>query len=179
MKRTHKKKLQRIYLLLLFICLISAIYFGVKFVHKNNKVVRVDIPVARLLTLNENYQFGIDDAGKIISLNDSPDIPSIIYSGDERIVVGGNLPKMQIRNLLDILKGLKLINYLYERTFWTIESNLIVQSKPTVVFDLKSDSSIQLASLQLILEKAKIDKDQIEIIDLRFDKPVLRYAQGK
>ena len=48
-----------------------------------------------------------------------------------------------------------------------------------VIFRLKNEVDIQLASLQLILDKAKIDEKELEFIDLRFDKPVVRYAPKK
>lgn len=205
MRRVHKRKLKRVYLLFLVACFILLLYFGIKFgnttiksFNKEEKI-QTNVPVVRLLSINKqatesgkvqeivdniasesantNDQFGVDKQGKVFVLDQVGDIPSVIYAGEGGLSVGKELSVAQTKNLLDILNGLKLINYLFERVFWTLENNLIVQSKPVIIFDLKSDSSIQLASLQLILEKAKIEKGQIDLIDLRFEKPVLRYAK--
>ena len=50
---------------------------------------------------------------------------------------------------------------------------------PKVFFRLDNEIDLQLASLQLILEKAKIDERILEFIDLRFDKPIVRFAPKK
>lgn len=54
--------------------------------------------------------------------------------------------------------------------------DLLVSSQPRIVFSLERDIKKQIASLQLILQKAKMDSKTIEIIDLRFDKPVIMYT---
>lgn len=48
-----------------------------------------------------------------------------------------------------------------------------------IIFRANTKLDVQIASLQLILEKAKIDESRIEFIDLRFDKPVVRFAPKK
>lgn len=50
---------------------------------------------------------------------------------------------------------------------------------PKIIFRLDNTIDIQIASLQLILQKAKIDESRLELIDLRFDKPVVRFAPKK
>lgn len=60
-----------------------------------------------------------------------------------------------------------------------IENILLVNSVPKMNFSLDKDSDMQLASLQLILSKAKIDEETIEFIDLRFDKPIVKFAPKK
>lgn len=52
---------------------------------------------------------------------------------------------------------------------------LLLDSFPKVALSLERDILKQLASLQLILQKAKIDEKTVVIIDLRFDKPVVEY----
>lgn len=51
-------------------------------------------------------------------------------------------------------------------------------SQPKIIFRLDNLDS-QIASLQLILKIAKIDASQLEFIDLRFDKPIVRIAPKK
>lgn len=51
--------------------------------------------------------------------------------------------------------------------------------KPKIIFDLKKAINEQLASLQLILAKSKIDEEKVESIDLRFENPIVKYAPRK
>lgn len=55
------------------------------------------------------------------------------------------------------------------------ENTLLLNTSPKLAFSLNRDILRQLASLQLILQKAKIDERVAEFIDLRFDKPVVQY----
>ncbi len=59
------------------------------------------------------------------------------------------------------------------------EDLFLINSVPKINFSLDKASDMQLASLQLILSKAKINEEAIEFIDLRFDKPVVRFAPMK
>jgi len=52
-----------------------------------------------------------------------------------------------------------------------------IESKYKIYFNLEEDMAFQLASLQLILNQDKIEKDKVEYIDLRFDKPVISYER--
>lgn len=61
---------------------------------------------------------------------------------------------------------------------------LVINSKPRIIFSLKKRLDYQTASLQLILAQSKINSDpdktgsnNIESIDLRFDKPVVVYGK--
>lgn len=47
--------------------------------------------------------------------------------------------------------------------------------RTTVVFDLEKETEKQLASLQFILRRAKIEGRLPAVIDLRFLQPVLKY----
>lgn len=61
--------------------------------------------------------------------------------------------------------------------FKLVDSALLVNSDQKVVLSLSKDIFRQLASLQLILQKAKIDGRAMDIIDLRFDKPIVVYGK--
>ena len=60
-------------------------------------------------------------------------------------------------------------------------NNLIVLTDPILLFTLSKTRDSQdsiyntLISLQLILNKAKMEGKLIKIVDLRFDKPVVEY----
>ncbi len=62
---------------------------------------------------------------------------------------------------------------------YIIDNFLITNSHPKVAFLLNKEREEQIASLQLILQKAKIDNKELEFIDLRFDKPIIKYAPKK
>lgn len=48
-----------------------------------------------------------------------------------------------------------------------------------IVMPLRGQIEQKVAALQLILDQAKIGEEKIEMIDLRFDKPVVKYAPKK
>ncbi len=57
--------------------------------------------------------------------------------------------------------------------------SLIIFAQYKVILSLQKDIPLQLASLQLITEKAKIDGRLLEVVDTRFNKPVVVYAPKK
>ena len=59
------------------------------------------------------------------------------------------------------------------------EDVLMNNTAPKIIFKLRNDIDKQIASLQLILEKAKMETSKLEFIDLRFDKPIVRIAPKK
>ncbi len=86
-----------------------------------------------------------------------------------------------IKKSISILEKLKTFG-LSTQTTQLVNEFLIIfpsESQPRIIFSLEKDNNLQLASLQLILEKAKIDKESMEFIDLRFDKPIVRFAPKK
>lgn len=182
MTRLHKKKLKRISLYLFGTCLVLLLLVSFRFSHvitrvvliKNKVEIRNDVPVLRLTD-----QYAVSAEGKVFPYDQALSLPEAIFIDKSQIEPGKYLPQEQLKNCLTFIDGLKLINFLFEQAVWDPKGNLIVQSKPTIIFSLENDAALQLASLQLILEKAKIGKGQIDLIDLRFDKPVLRYAQRK
>ena len=98
-----------------------------------------------------------------------------------------NIPKIYVYNILQndyLKKSLKILQYLkiigMDNTETNIINNfLITNSIPRVIFKLDQDLSLQIASLQLILQRAKIDSKELEFIDLRFDKPIVKFAPKK
>jgi len=60
-----------------------------------------------------------------------------------------------------------------------LDQDFLVLSPRKIAFSLKRDILKQLVSLQLILQKAKIDESMIETVDLRFDKPVVKFLPKK
>lgn len=112
--------------------------------------------------------FLLDEEGVIFS-GTAPEMPMKIYSSRKNI---------NFRNILAILNKIKVFGIEVMEAVET-ENILLINSSPKIVFDLSKEIDAQTASLQLILAKAKIDEETAEFIDLRFDKPVVRFAPKK
>lgn len=112
--------------------------------------------------------FLLDEEGVIFS-GTAPELPMKIYSSKKNI---------NFRNILAILNKIKVFGIEVMEAV-EMENTLLINSSPKVVFDLSKEIDVQTASLQLILAKAKIDEETAEFIDLRFDKPVVRFAPKK
>lgn len=119
----------------------------------------------------------------------SLDIPKL-YLYNSKISLGQELGA-SINNALKILSKTKTFGVDAEKS-WVIDNFLITDttSKSRVIFKLNDKVDIQIASLQLILAEAKInhrtiptepgiDSNKLEFIDLRFDKPIVRFAPKK
>lgn len=118
----------------------------------------------------------IVDAEGVIFSKDTEDlsIPKI-YTQNLDIPLGKNLKDDLIKNSLKILDKIKTFGIEHNET-WILEKFFIINGKPKVIFRLDEKVDTQLASLQLILTEAKIDLKELEFIDLRFDKPIVKYT---
>ncbi len=118
------------------------------------------------------------------------DNEGVIFSKDG---VGENLPSIFARDLNlslgkkpagNIVVSLKILEKskqfgLDVKTAEILDNFFILFTFPKVIFQLDGEIDLQIASLQLILSKAKIDLKELEFIDLRFDKPIIRFAPKK
>ena len=82
-----------------------------------------------------------------------------------------------INNIIKIFDKTKSLGIEIKQA-WLRENILVTETIPKMIFKLDNVDS-QLASLQLILSEAKIESKELEIIDLRFDKPVIKFAPEK
>lgn len=119
----------------------------------------------------------IDDEGTVFSKGIIENLPKI-YIFNKKLSIGGDLNEDFLTKTLLVQKFLKDFSL---NNFMVIIFNnlLIVEYLPKIVFRLDADINSQLASLQLILQKAKIDESRLEFIDLRFDKPIVKFAPKK
>jgi hypothetical protein len=76
----------------------------------------------------------------------------------------------KIKDLFD-QTGLKVTNLVFHDDYWEIN----LAGNLTVLLKEEADLSDQVASLQFILNRSKIEGKIPSKIDLRFDKPVLKY----
>lgn len=111
------------------------------------------------------------------------DSEGIIFSKDSR---QSNIPSIFIEEkpeniATSNLKILEKINeFGLDSKQAVISANfLVILSSPKIIFRTDEKVDIQLASLQLILKTAKIDDKTVEFVDLRFDKPVVKFAPKK
>ncbi|MBI2599741.1 FtsQ-type POTRA domain-containing protein [Candidatus Daviesbacteria bacterium] len=104
------------------------------------------------------------------------DIPNVFL--DEDIMPGKKLDGNRGEKIFKVL--VKIREFGLDNTTSQIYNNfLIVFSLPKIIFNLNEDINAQIASLQLILKIAKIDHINLEFIDLRFDKPIVKFAPQK
>lgn len=123
--------------------------------------------------------FIIDDEGIIFTNKDENGLP-VLYMpiADNLLKIGNKLKNTDFKKVSLLFNKLSQMNVNLLQTKLSGQ-NLQVLGQPKIVFLLEKDVLKQLASLQLILEKAKIDERNMEIIDLRFDKPVVKYLPKK
>ena len=109
------------------------------------------------------------------------DRDGVIFSKD----VGNlDIPKIYLLDNHNLENSLKILDKaqgfgLDIKTIAVLDNSFIIFSTPKIVFRLDSNIDSQIASLQLILERAKIDSEKLEFIDLRFDKPIIKIAPKK
>ncbi len=121
--------------------------------------------------------FLIDTEGVLFEKNPYfLNIPTI-YAYDLNLSLGKKLEenKQVSLKILDKLNLFK-VNINSSAIF---DNFFVIYSTPKIIFKLDNTADTQLASLQLILEKAKIDSEQLTFVDLRFDKPIVRFAPKK
>lgn len=121
-------------------------------------------PSAQELSNGKSYI--LDEEGIIFGESKVEGLP-IIYSLGE-----GNSWVKEVVRIIDKLKTFGLDT---KEGFLTSDT-FIVNTYPRIIFNLSQNLDAQLASLQLILEQAKIGEEMLEFIDLKFDKPVIRIA---
>ena len=122
------------------------------------------------------------DGESVVFLKDTFElsIPKI-YIYDPGISLGKRLGGDLIGNSLKILEKVKSLGIEIKES-WIYDNFFIINSevsKLKIIFRLNEKLDVQLASLQLIVDKAKIDLKEFEFMDLRFDKPVVRFAPEK
>ncbi|OGE64503.1 hypothetical protein A3J13_02670 [Candidatus Daviesbacteria bacterium RIFCSPLOWO2_02_FULL_36_8] len=123
--------------------------------------------------------FVVDDEGMIYSSNiENLNVP-MIYINGININVGQKISGGVIENLLKIFEKMKIFGIVVKNAKMYSEELFLINAEPRIIFKMDKNIDIQIASLQLILNKAKIDNESIEFIDLRFDKPIIRIAPKK
>ncbi len=126
---------------------------------------------------SEGKNFLIDSDGVIyLQSSVNPEAP-LLFVSDLNLSLGQKVDQ-HLMNSLIILEKIKTFGLNITET-GIFEKAFMINTTPKIIFALGNDISEQIASLQLILEKAKINLSQLEFIDLRFDKPIVKIAPKK
>lgn len=131
--------------------------------------------------------FVVDDNGIIFSKDVTViDLP-VITAFIDGIDIGQKIDVRIIKNIKTILERLheletkvtkiKLIKEMYLILEVALPDQLV--KKSIFIFLLDRDNQKELASLQLILQRNRIDLRSIESVDLRFDKPIVTFGKKK
>lgn len=120
--------------------------------------------------------FLVDREGVIFEKADNlVDIPKIYYYGSD--ISLGQKSKDGLVDSLKILEKVKL--YGLDIRISHLSDEIFIMNPPKIIFKIGQNIDAQVASLQLILNQAKIEEKELEFIDLRFDKPVVKLAPKK
>lgn len=135
----------------------------------------------------DSAKYLADETGLIFSKLDE-DKPNLIEIGavSDNLNIGYKFPENLYEFISQVLQ--KVTEYSLPSTIFKLDGDsLFVETQPRIILNLKEDLNKQIASLQLILQKAKMNSDSaskkdvktIEMIDLRFNKPVIGYSIKK
>lgn len=126
-------------------------------------------------------EFLVDRDG-VVFLKDRLDNLPVIYFLGGALNTGNSVGEGLIKSSLKILEKLKSFEVeIKDAKIYSQNILLIIPDtqKPRIIFAMDKNIEVQLASLQLILTQAKIDMQEMEFIDLRYDKPIVKYVPGK
>lgn len=128
-------------------------------------------------TESSDDAFVADNTGYIFTKKPQSFSLPVIYL-PENLTIGKQLDMKRFNFIEQVFEKYPQINSISGQLVINAKisgNTLLINDSPKVVFSLEKDILRQLASLQLILQKAKIDQRSVEIIDLRFDKPIIQY----
>lgn len=125
------------------------------------------------------FSFVVDNEGIVYSTNiEQINAPNIYVSGFS-VTLGQKIKEKLIANILKILEKVKHFGIEIKEVKMYSQKNLLINGTLRIIFRIDDGIDEQIASLQLILEEARIYSNSLEFIDLRFDKPIVRFAPKK
>lgn len=119
----------------------------------------------------------VDSEGVIFSPKyENLNVPKIFLAGED-LKLGNKMEN--VLQTLKILEKVKSFGIDVKETKIYSSKFLSINKKPKIVFSLNKNIDLQLASLQLIYGQAKIEGKEMELLDLRFEKPIVKYIPKK
>lgn len=104
------------------------------------------------------------------------DIPKL-YLFNQSLKVGDQTKADIFKRTLLVLQGLKKSGLFVSVAILYPNNILEIDTAAKILIDLSSEFEKKLVSLQLIIAQAKIEEKDLELIDLRFENPVVKYAK--
>jgi len=153
---------------------------ALKFVKEASLSGRVASDSARIATSSAFDQqfFLVDKEGLVfVKVSTFSGLP-LFYLFDEKFPgLGENIGQKRIQTALEVAQLLKEarieIKEVFLTSFGTIEMSL--KEGPRVLFSSQKSPVAQVTSLQLILSSSRMEGEIPKTIDLRFERPVVRY----
>lgn len=118
----------------------------------------------------------VDDEGVIFALDEAKTNQPAVFIMEQELSPGKKIDQILILGVLQAIEKIRKLGtneqdpFIYNKQFH-------IGQKPKIIFNLNENLDRQLASLQLILDQAKMDEKEVEFLDLRFDKPIVKYGQ--
>lgn len=137
--------------------------------------VLIDTPASQSAdTLEGEEEYVVDNEGVIFSKNNGENLNKVYIAN---LSLGQKIDRNFVENLLKVFERLKTFAVNTDVSLVEKDNLIVINSKLKIILRIDREIDSQLAALQLILENAKIGDKEIEFIDLRFDKPVVRYGK--
>ncbi|MDO8619089.1 MAG: FtsQ-type POTRA domain-containing protein [Candidatus Daviesbacteria bacterium] len=131
---------------------------------------------AAIQDIGQSNYLLVDQSGIIFTtINQSPYVPIILY-WNNNLKQGDQLDQSLTAELSMIFSKFKELNLPISEVRVYPQGTAIIPSPNIIILNLNKDLTSQLAALQLIVTQAKMSKENMVFIDLRFDKPVVKYA---
>lgn len=128
------------------------------------------------LEIKEKYL--VDEEGVLFTKDENESLRKL-YIFDDDLTLGQKLDQNIFKNFQEVIKKLDVLGISSNEAKIYSNIYLLYSSKPKLIIDLSGNIKAQLASLQLILSRAKIEEKEMEFIDTRFENPVVKYAPKK
>lgn len=132
--------------------------------------------VLTALRVQSGQGFLADKDGVILSSSDlQSNLPKISLYWKEKLSIGQVIDDGLVPKILKVLEKVSGFGLGFKEAKIYSDKFLYLDTKPFLLISLTNDIDLQLASLQLILNKAKIENADMSYIDLRFDKPIVKF----
>lgn len=121
----------------------------------------------------QEKSFFVDNSGLVYSESQRRDLP-LFFLPVDNIKLGQKLANFSFEKIAQAIFSLKDLGLPINK-IKVINKLMFVETQPRIIFSLDEDILKQTASLQLILQKSKINGRMIQFVDLRFEKPIIVY----